>query len=148
MRPVRYKIQQITLDTREKAVHAFKSLQEGANFAWLARTRSVDNYAEQSGVAGWKGKEGLPLPLREMIDTLEPGDNSPILETDGRFLIVRLLEKTGKEPEEFARVKAVAYKAVHRKKFFEIYDDYVKELREKARIEINEDVLRPYREMF
>jgi parvulin-like peptidyl-prolyl isomerase len=148
MRPARYKIQQITLDTREQAGHALKSLQEGANFAWLARTKSVDNYAEKSGVVGWKGKEGLPLPVREIINTLEPGDNSPILEMDGRFLIARLLEKTGKEPEKFDRVKAVAYKAVHKEKFFVIYDDYVKELREKARIEINDDVVRPYREMF
>ncbi len=146
--PVQYKIQQMSLDSQEEAEEALKSLKGGANFSWLAKARSADSFAEMGGVAGWKIRDSLDLPVREIIDTLESGEISQPLQIGGYFRIVRLMEKTEPEAAPFDRVKEIASKAVFREKYRELYDEYVNELRQKAAIEINDDAVRSYETIF
>ncbi len=146
--PVQYRIQQISLDSKEDAEEVLKSLNEGANFSWLARTKSGDSFAEMDGVVGWKVRESLEPPVRDIIDSLESGEFSPPLQIDGYFRIVRLMEKTEPETLPFDRVKENASTALFKEKFREVYDEYVNELRQKAVIEINNDAVRSYETLF
>jgi parvulin-like peptidyl-prolyl isomerase len=148
IKPVRYRIQQISLDELEDANEVLKSLNEGANFSWIAEKRSTDSYAAMGGVIGWESKETLSQPVQEIIDNLEPGDISPVLNVNGHYRIIRLMEKTGKEVEEFDRVIKIVYRAAHKEKFQEKYTEYVNKLRREARIEINDEVVRSYEKIF
>ena len=47
IKPVRYKIQKITVKTEEESENTVKSLQAGATFSWLAKKKSVDSYASK-----------------------------------------------------------------------------------------------------
>jgi parvulin-like peptidyl-prolyl isomerase len=148
VKPLKYKIQQITLNSREDAQEVLNSLTGGATFSWLAKAKSKDSFASAGGITEWKTKELLPDPVREIIDDFKQGDISPILQNNSEYLIVRLMEKSGREVEAFSNVKGSAYKAAYEEKFREIYDGYIDKLRKDARIELNEEAIRAFKETF
>ncbi len=147
-RPVQFKIQQITVKSQEDAQEVVNSLQGGASFTWLAKKKSTDNLADRGGVAGWKTKSQMGEREAEIIETLKPGDISPVLEIDKTYRIIKLMEKTEREVEEFDRVREFIYRAVHREKLGEQYDEYVNKLRQEAVIEINDEAVRSYEQIF
>ena len=148
VKPDKYRIQQITLESPEEAQEVLNSLGSGANFSWLAKTKSRDSFAPAGGVTDWKTKAQLPEPLRDVIDDLKEGDISPVLQIDSGYLIFRLMEKSEKEFEEFSNVKAMVYNAAYKEKFHEIYDSYIDKLRKDARIELNDEAIRSFEETF
>ncbi|MEW6600182.1 MAG: peptidyl-prolyl cis-trans isomerase [Nitrospirota bacterium] len=147
-KPTMYRIQQITLNSREEAQDMLNSLEGGANFSWLAKTKSRDSFAEGGGVMEWKTKAQLPEPVREIIDDLKQGDIGPILNIDQEFLVFRLMEKSAREIEPFNAVRTVVYNAAYKKKFQGIYDSYIDKLRKDARIELNDGAVRAFEETF
>jgi len=147
-RPVQFKIQQITVKSQEDAQDVINSLQGGASFSWLAKRKSTDNVAERGGVAGWKTKSQMGERESEIIETLKPGDISPVLEIDETYRIIKLMEKTEIQVEEFDRVKEFVHRAVHREKLSKQYDEYVAKLREEAVIEINDEAVDAYEQLF
>ncbi|RJQ43520.1 MAG: peptidyl-prolyl cis-trans isomerase [Nitrospiraceae bacterium] len=134
LKPYTYKIQQITLKTREEAQDIESSLKGGASFSWLAKTRSADSYALQGGDAGWSMKSGLPRPLQEIIDSMNPGDISSIIEDAEFYKIIMLQEKSRREPEDFSKVKSSIQAILFRKKFNELLSGYTDKLRQDAEI--------------
>ncbi|NOZ68329.1 MAG: hypothetical protein GXP46_03600 [Deferribacteres bacterium] len=148
LRPVRYNIQQITLKTREEAEDTLRSLQNGADFAWLAKNRSVDEAASRGGNIGWVAAHQLPGPAREIVKKLKPGEISPVLEIKPFYRIIRLQKKTGKEPYEFDRVKEAVRRRVFAEKYRELYDGYVDRLKQGARIKIYNDAVESFEKMF
>jgi len=147
-KPVRYRIQQITLNSSEDAQEVLNSLTGGANFSWLAKTKSKDAFASAGGVGDWKTKIQLPGPVKDIIDDLKQGEVSPVMQVEGEYLIVRLIEKSGFEVEEFGNVRGLIYNAVYKEKFNEIYTAYIDKLRNDARIELNDEAIRSYMETF
>lgn len=148
VKPVKYRIQQITLKSQENANEVLNSLSGGANFSWLAKAKSQDSLASTGGITEWKTKEQLPVPVREIVDDLKQGDIGPILKIDSEYLIFRLMEKSGQEVEEFSSVKPIVFNAVYKEKFHEIYDGYIDKLRKDARIELNNEAIRVFEETF
>jgi parvulin-like peptidyl-prolyl isomerase len=147
-RPVQYKIQQISLKSEDKAGEVMNSLNEGANFSWMAKEKSVDSLASRGGIAGWELKENMHDPVKDIIDNLKPGDISPILHIEDTYRIIRLMEKTEKAVESFDRVKQRVYQELYREKYRERYDDYVAKLRKEANIKINDEAVRSFEAVF
>ncbi len=148
LRPVRYNIQQITLKTREEAEDTLRSLQDGADFSWLAKNRSIDEAASGGGNIGWVAAHQLPGPAREIVEKLKPGDISPVLEIKPFYRIIRLQKKTGKEAYEFDRVKEAVRRKVFAEKYRELYAGYVDKLKEGARIKIYNDAVESFEKIF
>ena len=148
LKTVRFRIQRITVKTEEEAGDLINKLKNGADFTWTAKKRSIDSEAPKGGVLGWKTKGQMSEPLREIIDTLEPGDISPILKVDSLFRIIRLQEKTGEEIEAFDTVKASVYRAVSKEEFDKIYNEYIDKLKEEAHIEVNDRAVRAFEKKF
>ncbi|UCD34451.1 MAG: peptidyl-prolyl cis-trans isomerase [Nitrospiraceae bacterium] len=146
--PAEYRVQQITLNSREEAEEVLKSLGEGAQFSWIARTKSKDAYAALGGVMEWKRKDEFENPVRDIIDTLNPGDTSPVLAIDGMYRIIRLMEKSAREVWKLEKVKDQAFRAVYREKFRDRYNEALGELRTKADIELNEKAIQHFERMF
>ncbi len=148
LRPVRYNIQQITLKTREEAEDTLRSLQNGADFSWLAKNRSIDQAASNGGNIGWVAGHQLPGPAREIMDKLKPGEISPVLEIKPFYRIIRLRKKSGKEAYEFDRVKEAVRRRVFGEKYRELYDGYVDRLKKGAQIKIHNDAVESFERMF
>ncbi|OGW36172.1 MAG: hypothetical protein A2Y97_06955 [Nitrospirae bacterium RBG_13_39_12] len=139
VKPATYRIQQITPKTMDDAHDVLSDLQNGADFSWVAKRRSTDSAASKGGDIGWVTKAELPEPLREIIDTLKPGDISPIIKIDSQYRIIRLQGKTGEEVVEFSKVKGDVYRGCYAEQIDNLYNDYLKELKKEAKIDIYED---------
>jgi len=149
LKPTRFKIQQITVKTMEEAEDILHNLENGADFSWLARQRSVDVDAQDGGVTkGWLIKEQLSGPEREIVDTMKPGELSPILQIDSTYRIIMLLEKTGEEVEDFNEVKGDVFNAMYKEQYYEIYNKYIAKLKEGAQIKIYDGAVRAFEDRF
>ena len=148
IKPYRYRIQHITLKTMEDARDIVNSLDSGASFTWLAKKRSTDNFASKGGDSGWQIKDELPAPVAEMIDTLKPGEISPVLEIDDYFMVIGLKEKSEADFSELDAVKPIIQQSIFKEKYNEIYDDYVDRLKKDSRIEIYEEAIESYKAQF
>jgi len=141
-RPARYKVQQITLKTEIEAEEIKKELIKGADFSWMAKSISFDNYASVGGMIGWRVKEQLPEELKEVVIELEPGEISDVMKSGDFFRIYRLQEKIDNKVEEFVKIRRAVHKKVFSAKYKELYDSYVDKLKKEADIKINDEVVR------
>ncbi len=148
LKPYKVRLQQITLKTREEAEDAVNSLRSGASFAWLVKKKSTDEYASRGGALGWKTKDELEEPVRKIIETLDPGDVSEVIEAGSGFRIFRLQERGGEEFMDFENVQSAVQKRVFKKKYQEIYSDYINILKKEADIKINGSAIKEYEDMF
>ncbi len=139
--PSRYKLQQITTKTEQEAEAVKKELMKGADFSWVARNRSYDNYASEGGTVGWRGEDLLPFELKEVVMNLKPGEISDVMVSGDMFRIYRILEKTDNQVEAFEKVRPSVHKKMFGVKYRELYETYVSKLKKEADIEINNDVV-------
>lgn len=146
--PRKYRIQKIILKTAGDAKSALNSLQNGADFAWMMKNKSTEPSSEGSGDAGWLTKNELPEPVREIAETLKPGEISPVLETKSGYMIIRLVERTGDEVEKFSSVKDAVYNAYFNTKFKELFDKHVDQLKADAEIKVHHDAIRAFEQRF
>ncbi len=144
--PAQFRIQQITVKTMDEAQEILNNLQNGADFSWLAKRRSVDSAASKGGDAGWVTKAELPAPVREIIDTFKIGDISPIIKIDSLYRIVRLQAKTEEGFKEFNEVKDAVYKAWFNEQLNTLLDKYVNQLKTDAQIKIYDEEVRALEE--
>jgi len=146
--PEYFRIQQITVKTKEEAEEILNSLKHGADFTWFARQKSIDRLASKGGDAGWLSRSDLPEPLRGTIDLFDIGDISPVVEMDSTYRVVKLTGKKGGEVEEFDVVKEVVSRGYFNDQVESILKEYVGVLKEEAHIELKEDEIREFEEKF
>ncbi len=148
LKQVSYKIQQITVNSLKEARDVLNSLQNKADFSWLAKKMSTDQFAEKGGTRDWLSKKQLPEPAEKIIDTLKPGDISPILEFDSVYIIIRLQSRTRDEVEEFLKVRGDVYRAYTSEQFNSLSNSYLEQLKESAHIKIYDNNVRLFEESF
>ncbi|HGY08943.1 MAG TPA: peptidyl-prolyl cis-trans isomerase [Oceanithermus profundus] len=147
----RVKARQIVLDDRATAEQVYKQLIGGADFAELARQHSKVA-AEQGGAVGAEPGSSEPGPVTrlvfpsdvaEAVFRLKSGGMTEVIETGGRFYIVKVEEflPGGDVPyEEVAeRVKEDALQV----KQNGAVEGYIREVRERAVVKFTEEQI-PY----
>ncbi|RRV28068.1 molecular chaperone SurA [Pseudomonas sp. o96-267] len=78
-----------------QAQEVYQQLQQGADFAQLAVSRSASENALEGGEMGWRKAGQLPPPFDSMISQLNPGEVTEPVRTPGGFIILKLIEKRG-----------------------------------------------------
>jgi parvulin-like peptidyl-prolyl isomerase len=141
-KPTLFKIQQITVKTADDAQDILDSLKNGADFSWLAKNRSVDSAASEGGNLGWITRAEMPEPLKKIIETLKPGDISPVLKIDSNYRIVQLLDRKEGEVEEFEKVKNAVYRTAFEERVNTLLSDYISQLKKDADITMNNEAVR------
>lgn len=142
VKPASFKIQQITVKTMDEAQGILNNLQNGADFSWLAKRRSIDSAAQEGGDVRWVTKAEMPEPVRNILDTLNPGDIGPIIKIDSQYRIIRLQGKREEEIEEFDKVKDAVYKASFEEQVNTLLNKYIAQLKTDAEIKINDEAVR------
>jgi parvulin-like peptidyl-prolyl isomerase len=91
----------ILVETEEEAREILEALSSGADFAALARERSLDTGSGQSGGAlGWFGRGQMVQPFEEAAFALEVGGISDVVQTDFGYHIILLTgHKEATHPE-------------------------------------------------
>ncbi|MDO8282740.1 MAG: peptidyl-prolyl cis-trans isomerase [Thermodesulfovibrionia bacterium] len=147
--PARYKIQVITVEKMDEAAEIHSSLVKGSDFSWLARMRSKDQAsAEKGGSIGWRYISELPLPLKEIINTLKPGDISPVLEVDSLFSIFHIQVMEEPQVKALSAVKPDVYRAYMAEQFSKIHDKNIEQLKADTEIFIDEDAVKAFEKGF
>lgn len=88
---IQVKVRHIILEDKEEAEKALKELKAGADFAYMAESKSIGSSAENGGDLGYltkfKQMEGLEK-IKEVAFKLNEGDISDIIETKFGYHIV------------------------------------------------------------
>nr|WP_276597667.1 peptidylprolyl isomerase [Pelomonas aquatica] len=108
-----------------------------ASFEQLARAYSEDGSAEGGGDLGWMGAGGFVPEFEEAMNALSLGGISgPVVSRFGIHLI-QVLERRTVEVEP-KQLREQARNALREQKYDEAYQDWVKDLRAKAFVEVRE----------
>ncbi len=148
LKPVRFKIQQITVKTEEEAGEIMNSVVNGGDFSWVAKRKSVDPLASKGGDTGWVTKGELSEPLRNVVDTLTVGEISPVVKVDSYYSIIRLKEKSAENVEEFENVKNIIHRECFNEQLSGFLNKYINELKKDAKITFYEEEIRSLEEQF
>ena len=87
-----YNAAHILVETREAAVEIKAELDAGADFAELARSKSIDPSRGNGGELGWFGAGMMVPPFEQAVTALEPGAVSEPVETQFGWHVIRLIE--------------------------------------------------------
>ncbi|MGH9379406.1 MAG: peptidylprolyl isomerase [Thermoanaerobaculia bacterium] len=92
-RPSRVRLRQILTDRQDAAARAQEELAAGADFPAVAKRWSIDPSRDRGGDQSLLALRDLPASLARAVEDLEPGDISPIVETEYGFHIFQILER-------------------------------------------------------
>ena len=107
-------------EEKEKAEEALKRIQNGEDFAELAKEVSEDPSATDGGNLSWFERGKMPVGTAELEDTtfaLEPGQVTSIVKTTEGFYIVKVNEKKENEiSASIILIKSVSFEEWIREK--------------------------------
>jgi peptidyl-prolyl cis-trans isomerase C len=125
----------ILVTSREQAADLIAQLDQGADFAELAREHSQDGSAEAGGDLGWFEPDMMVEPFSEAAQALEPGNytQEPV-QTQFGWHVIRLEGRRAAEAPPLAEVSNEVRGFLQS----QMVEAWVNELRERARIEIRD----------
>ena len=124
------------VEAGRKARMLLQDIQQGADFAEIARMHSDSSSREAGGDLGFFEQRELTDPLAEVAFQLGPGEVSDVIRMESSFYILRVEEKTEEKTQELEDVGKDISEALFREKLQEQTEKYMRQLRERAIIEI------------
>ena len=125
-------VRHIVLESEAQALDALKSLRAGADFANLAKDKSLDNSKQNGGSLGWLLPNQLIAPLANVVVNLNKGAVSaaPIATTVG-WQLIKLEDKRKFQPPSFEDSKPVLLRSLQANQ----QNEYVQKLVKSAKVE-------------
>lgn len=125
-------------EKRERLSRLQKEIQQGADFAELARKNSDCPSKGQGGDLGYFERGSMVKPFEDAAFQLQAGEVSGIVETQFGYHLIKVVdhEKAGEIPLDEARDDIAAY--LERQNRDEAAQEYLKQLRAGARVEYAE----------
>lgn len=85
-----------TIEAAERlAMDTYQQLQQGADFATLAASRSASENALEGGDMGWRKAAQLPPPFDTEVSAMSVGDITRPVRTPPGFILLKVQEKRG-----------------------------------------------------
>lgn len=134
-----YKARHILVATEEDARALIKEIDGGADFAELAKTKSLGPTGKTGGDLGWFDATQMVPPFTAAVANLKPGEHSkePVQTQFGWHVI--LLEETREAPPPaLDDVRDELALDLQR----QALSGYVADLRDKAKLDLNEDLIK------
>lgn len=126
-----YKASHILVETEETALDLVAQLEDGADFATLARENSTGPSASSGGDLGWFGPGVMVESFFEAVSALEPGEVSQPIQTQFGWHVIKLNETRLTDVPTLDDVRAEIEDSLRQAAF----DAHVEALTEKAQIE-------------
>lgn len=125
--------------TAEQATRRLQDLatrvRNGADFGDLARTNSSDITSAKGGDLGWVSPGDTVPEFEHAMDALKPGEVSGVVASPFGWHIIQVLERR-KVDVTGDQSKLAARQAVRERKTDEAYEDWLRQLRDSAYVEI------------
>ncbi len=138
--PAQWKIREIVTYTQDGAKEILVELLKGADFAEMAKTRSVGKTAAQGGDLGYVTEIQNPQ-MEAALATLNVGDLSSIFKSSDGYSIIKLEEKKGGEPKKFEEIQEDIKAGLTLLEQQEVVGGHLQKLREKINVVVNEKIL-------
>jgi len=123
----------ILVNSREEALAVIAELDKGADFAALARARSIAPTAAQGGDMDYFTRDSMAPEFAEMAFCLKVGQYSPApLHTAFGWHVIKVVDRREKEPRSFFEMRDELRQAATR----ELLEGLLVEMRRTAKIEL------------
>jgi peptidyl-prolyl cis-trans isomerase C len=123
----------ILVDSEDAAKEIIAALEAGADFAELARERSLGPTAGQGGDLDYFARENMTPAFAEAAFALEVGDYSRTpVKTDFGWHVIKVEDRRAEEVPGFFEMRAELREKISR----ELMDELLRDLRERAEIEL------------
>ncbi|MBI5327995.1 MAG: peptidylprolyl isomerase [Deltaproteobacteria bacterium] len=142
-----YKVQEqiralmIVVKTEDEADQIRERLKKGENFAKLAEEVSLGPEGKKGGNLGFFSKGIMPKEFEDVVFSLPAGKLSQVIKTVYGYHIFRVEEKKGAKDLKFSEVKNQIINKLKKEKSDAEFQVWMKELKQKARIEVKEELL-------
>ena len=134
-------LQEILVNNEDMANSILKLINEGADFGELAKKYSLRKWsADNNGVMGYAPVSRFGN-YRDLFWNAKVGENIGPVKIEGIYGIFRVLGKEDSKPLDFNSIKGEVLKASQFENQTEIIKDYVRKIRSKVHIRINENLL-------
>jgi peptidyl-prolyl cis-trans isomerase SurA len=110
-------------------------VQQGGDFAELARQQSEDASASKGGDLGWVAAGDTVPEFERVMNDLKEGEVSPPVQTPFGWHLVQVMERRSDELSE-DRKKTAARLAIRQRKADEAYQDWLRQSRDRAFVEL------------
>jgi peptidyl-prolyl cis-trans isomerase SurA len=137
VRHILVKLSEVMSETqaRHKLDTVKERLDNGGDFAELAKQYSEDGSASAGGDLGWVNPGDTVPQFEKVMNELQPMAISEQVRTPFGFHIIQVLERRKQDmAKEAARLKA--RQEIRARKSDEAYQDWVRELRDRAYVEL------------
>lgn len=125
----------ILVKDKAEAVAIKKQLDQGTDFAKLAKEKSVDGSAQQGGDLGFFGRGQMVPPFEQAAFSLPIGKVSDPVESEFGFHLIKVLEKKPAKNAVFEEEKENVKKQLLEQQVSEKAEPYLEELKKKAKID-------------
>jgi peptidyl-prolyl cis-trans isomerase C len=132
---------QIVVKDVEDARKLREELFRGTKFADLARAHSLSADARLGGDLGWFPKGVMPPEFDKVAFSLQPGQTSDVVTSEYGFHIFKVLDRRPAHKKDLALVRREVERRLLRDKQEKAQATFVRGLRDKASIRINEAAL-------
>lgn len=123
-------------DAQQRMAMIKERLDHGGDFAELARQYSEDASANSGGDLGWVNPGDTVPQFEQAMNLLAPGEISEPVRTPFGYHIIQVEERRKQDmTQEAARFKA--RQEIRTRKAEEAYEDWVRELRDRAYVELH-----------
>lgn len=124
---------------RAKAEALLARVRQGESFEAVADSESVDPAAREGGYLGRVPVESLSPDYRTVLQSLEPGGITPVLEGEEGFSILRVDAKEGEHDPTYEEVHDRLMTMLEQERAAGYYDEFLAKARESAYVEIRLD---------
>ena len=131
----------IVVKTEEEANSAMERLKKGEGFVKLAREISLSPEGKRGGDLGFFAKGDMPKEFEDVVFDLPIGKISDVVKTVYGYHIFRVEEKRRAMDLRFSEVKDQIINKLKREKGDMEFRTWMKELKQKTRIEVREELL-------
>ncbi len=142
----RVRVRQIFLEAAEgsagrdaakaRLVELKQELDNGADFAGLAKAYSQAPGAADGGIVGWIVRGDLVKPLEDVAFTLPEGSLSDVLESPLGYHILKVDKREDAGQASLEEVRAEIEPAIRDQKAGELYDKWMSDLRKRSQVRV------------
>ena len=122
-------------EARSRLRNLKERLENNADFAGLARAHSEDASATKGGDLGWLSPGDTVPEFERAMDALKPGQISDPILTPFGWHLIQVLERRNEDMSK-ERQRLMARQALRARKSDEAYQEWVRQLRDRAFIEL------------
>ena len=123
-------------DLKKKAETALKRVEDGEDFAEIAKRMSDGTTKDQGGYLGTYKHGELAKPIEDKVFTMKRNELTGVLETKQGYLILQVLEHYDEGQQSFDKVKEKIMNALYEERMQPALRKYLQTLREQSYVVI------------